>query len=261
MKKTYIFLSLCCATYLNANAQSDCSTAYAHIVYALSHSESALEANNVTHAKHFAKRAKEAFIKVQKSISDCECDTVDDTVYDAINYLSKAKNSTTLEDAYYYAHKGKKLANATIAQLDDCTIAAETPIVEAIVMETLDATDEQASLDASQNQLLQRQQELERQQAELQVKIAEKQNEELLLQKEHLIAKLESLVTQNVDTFNNALEACDCSTETLKATVEKEQLKAKSIHEIKGSVIGLIKSLTSNYMKQLADCDREDDND
>ncbi|WP_282043444.1 hypothetical protein [Winogradskyella flava] len=261
MKNTYIFLLFCCAAYLKTFAQSDCSTAYAHIVYALSHSESALEANNITHAKHFAERAKEAFIKVQTSLNDCDCDEVDDTVYDAIQYLSKAKKSTTLEDAYYYANKGKKLADATIAQLDICTLGIDAPIMESTDVESSEATNELASIEAAQNQLLQQQQELERKQAELQQKLTEKKQEELRLQKEELIAKLESTLTQNVTTFNNALQACDCDNKVLNASIEKDKLQAKSLEAIKGSMIGLIKNLTSNYMKQLADCDREDDND
>ena len=66
---------------------------------------------------------------------------------------------------------------------------------------------------------------------------------------------MEQSVSTNIKAFNKALETCDCKTEALNASLEKEKLASKSLRDIKLSFIGVIKELTSNYMKQLADCD------
>lgn len=263
MKKAYIFLLFLCVSYLNLAAQANCSEAYSNIVYALSHADSALEANNVTHAKHFAERSKEAFERVQVSLQNCDCEGVDDLVYDAINYLAKSKTAEKLDDAYYYANKGKLLAESTIEKLDVCT-SSITNVDESIIEDTPatnSEVNELSSIEDEQNQLEQQQLELKRKQAELEEKIAKKKQEELDLKKEGLILKMELTVSDNVKTFNSALQACDCSVKTLKASIEKEKLKSKSIDDIKITVIDVIKELTSNYMKQLAECDNNEEND
>ncbi|EDP70543.1 hypothetical protein FBALC1_07288 [Flavobacteriales bacterium ALC-1] len=264
MKKAYVFLLFLSTSYLNLSAQSDCSGAYSNIVYALSHTESALDANNVTHAKHFSERAREAFERVQDALKKCDCDEVDDLVYDAINYLAKSKTAEKLDDAYYYANKGKKLAEATIEKLDICTSDSIDTVVNnenTVNTETtaIDETGELSSIEDEKNQLEQQQLELERRQVELKQRIAQKKKEELDLKKEELILKMELTVANNVNTFNAALKACECDEETLKVSLEKGKLKSKSLNDIKASVVDVIKELTSNYIKQLVDCDNDDD--
>jgi hypothetical protein len=262
MRNTYIFLLTLCAPFLTLSAQSNCSEANSYIVYALSHSESALNANNVTHAKHFAERSREAFLLVQKSLKNCQCDEVDDLVYDAIDYLAKAEKAEKLDDAYYYAHKGKQFAEATIEKLNICTVTTDEEVIIAnadVITVTDNTADDLMSIEAQQDQLEQQQRELKLKQLELQQQLAEKKSQELNLKKEALIEKLELTVSTNIETFNSALKACDCEKETLNANLQKKELQSKSINDIKGSAITILKELTSNYMQQLADCTREED--
>ncbi len=251
MTKNYLFLLFFGASFLNLSAQSDCSSAQAYIVYALSHSESALEANNVTHAKHFANKAKEAFESVQASLKDCKCDQVDDFVYEAINYLAKAKTAEKIEDAYFYANKGKKLAEATIENLDLCTVITE----DAIAAVPLDDTDDElSSIAYQQEQLKQQQLALEQKQAELKQKLAQKKDQEMSLQKEALILKMEATVENTIRTFNDVLSACDYNGEMLTASANHADLLTQSIEDIRVSFIGTIKSLSADYALKLANC-------
>jgi len=256
MKKAYIFLLIFCISFFSTNAQSDCSTAYAHIVYALSHSESALDANNVTHAKHFAVRAKEAFQRVQASLKDCQCEEVDDLVYDAIDYLAKAKTTEKLEDAYYFANKGKKLAEASIEKLDYCTVGSEDLVEVAPVSteEPDNAMGELLSIAQQQEQLEQQQRALEGKQAELRQQLAQKKAQELDLKKEELILKLETTLATNIKTFNKALQDCNCNTEIENSTLNTKALSSKSLEEIRWAYIDAIEQLSSNYTIKLADC-------
>lgn len=234
-------------------AQSDCSKAYAHMKYALSYSESALETNNIEHTKHFAERSKAAFIQAQSSLNNCPCDSVEDMVNDAISYLSKVNSTKALKEAFYYTNKGQKLANATIAQLDNCTESVKG-FAPDISIEVDNTIEELASIEAVQNDLLEQQESLKLKQTELKQRLANKKQQELTIKKEELINKLEVTVNANVITFNNALDACDCQKEVLKTTFKKEKLHKQSLVEIKTLGIDIIKELTANYLKQLNDC-------
>ena len=198
MKNTYIFLVIFCAFSLKISAQSDCSKAYAYMVYALSYSESALESNDIEHVKHFSERSKMAFGKAQSSLSSCPCDSVEDMVNDAITYLSKVKNARTIKESYYYSNKGQKLADATISQLDNCTESVKGFLPD-VSVEIDSAIDELASIEAVQNDLLQQQEALKQKQAELKQRLVEKKEQELVMKRKELISKFEITLNTNVD--------------------------------------------------------------
>lgn len=235
-----------CASFLNLFAQSDCSGAQAYIVYALSNSKAALDANNITHAKHYAEKAKESFENVQASLKDCQCDEVDDLVYNAINFLSRAKPSDKIEDAYYFSKKGREIAEAVIEKLDACTVNSNAP--------PLNATDELSSLAYEQEQLKKQQQALEQKQAELKQKLIDKKEQELTLKKETLISKMELTVANNIKVFNEALSACDCNSEISSPSINKANLLSQSVENIRLSFIKTIKDLSTNYTLKLTNC-------
>jgi len=251
MSKNYLFLLFFCASFLNLFAQSDCSGAQAYIVYALSNSKSALDANNITHAKHYAEKAKESFENVQASLKNCHCDEVDDLVYNAIDYLSKAKPAVKIEDAYYFAKKGRELAEATIQKLDACTVTQDV-----VATAPLNEADGLASIVLQQEQLKQQQKALEQKQAELNQKIIQKKEQELSLKKETLISKMELTVANNIKTFNDALSACDCNMKVLSKPINSADLLSKSIEDIRLWFMDTLEELSSNYTMKLKDCNR-----
>jgi len=250
MTKFYLLLLFFCATFLNLTAQSNCSEAQSYIVYALEHAETALASNNKTDAMYFAKKAKVSFESVQASLKNCDCDAVDDIVYNAIHYLSQAKSSVTREDAYYYANKGKKLAEATIENLDYCTVVTEY-VVEVGPTPT-NETDALASIAYEQEQLKQQQLALEQKQAELKQKLAQKKEQETHVKKEELVLKLERTIDNNIKTFNEALRACDCANEVTSSPIDKDILLKKSLKDIKSTFIDAIAELSADYSEELA---------
>lgn len=250
MTKNILFLLFFCTSSLNFFAQTDCSGAQAYIVYALSNTKSALEANNITHAKHFAEKAKESFENVQASLESCQCEDINDLVYNAINYLSKAKPAKKIEDAYYYANKGNQLAKAIIEKLDTCTAVTK----DAISTVQINKTDEISSISYEQEQLKQQQLVLEQKQAKLKQKLKLKKEQELTLKKEELISKMEFTIQNNINTFNEALSACDCNTKILNPSINSEDLFIQSFEGIRLFFIDTIQGLSSNYMLKLSDC-------
>ncbi len=266
MKKAYIFLLCCSAFGFTSTAQSptdNCSEAYSHMVYVISHMETALKPNTLQHVVFYGEKAKIALKKAEAALENCDCDGVEDKVGVGLNYLTDIETSKEYDEALFNANKAKEWSQKAVQDMDLC-IEGLAPTTEAVVVEdttTVSTADELSDIEKAQQQLAEQQKELQRQQEALQQKLAAKKAQELQLKKEALIKKLEHTVSTNVSTFNEALKACDCDGKTLKANLKKETLKHKSISEIKGSVIKVIKSLTENYKKQLADCDEETDDD
>lgn len=250
MTKIYILLLFFFTSFLNVTAQTNCSEAQSYIVYALEHSENALVSNNKTDAMYFAKKAKISFESVQASLKNCDCDAVDDIVYNAIHYLSKAKSSVTREDAYYYANKGKKLAEDTIENLDYCTVVTE----DVITVVPTDETDALASIAYEQEQLKQQQLVLEQKQAQLKQKLAQKKEQETHVKKEELVLKLERTIDNNIKAFNETLRACDCANKVTSNPIDKNVLLTKSLKDIKATFIDAIAELSADYTEEIDDC-------
>ncbi|EGV43996.1 hypothetical protein BZARG_1401 [Bizionia argentinensis JUB59] len=251
MLKNYLFLLIFSFSFLNSFSQSDCSGAQAYIVYALSNSNSALEANNLTHAKYYAAKAKESFENVQESLKDCQCDQVDDFVYDAIAYLSKAESAEKKEKAYYYAQKGKELAQATIEKLDRCTMTGSGSDVSS---NTTYEADELSSIAKQQEQLKQQQLALQQKQAELKQQLIQKEAQELTLKKEVLISKMTSVVKNNIRTFNDALKNFNCTNEILEDSSNQIDLNNQSLESIRLHFINILTELSSEYTLKLKSC-------
>ena len=265
MKKAYIFLLCCSICSFTSTAQSNdnCSETYSHMVYVISHMETALKPNTLQHVVFYGEKAKAALKKAEAALENCDCDGVEDKVGVGLNYLTDIETSEEYDEALFNANKAKEWSQKAVQDMDLC-IEGLAPTKEVVAVEdttTVSTTDELSDIEKAQQQLEAQQKELQRQQAALQQKLAAKKAQELQLQKEALIKELEETVTMNVSSFNKALKACDCDNKTLKAALQKETLKKKSITEIKGSVINIIKGLTDNYKKQLADCDEETDED
>lgn len=249
MFKNYLFLLFFCVSILNSFSQSDCSGAQSYIVYALSNSKAALEANNLTHAKYYAAKAKESFERVQATLNNCPCDEVDDFVYDAIAYLAKAESAEKKEQAYYLAQKGKELALATIEKLDACTMGSGN-----VSFTTNNETDELSSIAKQQEQLKLQQLALEQKQEELKQKLIEKEKQESTLKKEALISRMTTTVNDNIKTYNEALTTCNCETEILRTPINQTNLTSQSLDAIRLRFIKMITELSVQYTLKLKGC-------
>lgn len=242
MKNFYIFLLLftvCLPFY----GQSDCEDANSDLIYAYSHVKSAYNSNNISHLKYYANRSLKAFERAKEELTKCGCEAAYNLAFDGSELLAKVDIAKTYEDGRFYIKRAREIGKQSVIELDKCTI----PINE---------KEELTALQIEQSKLKQQQKELKLKEADIKLKLAKQQEKELLLKKEQLIKSYNSVISSNIETYNKALEICDCDHEALLNNLENQkEVKSKSIEEIKTHFINNLKGLTSNYLSQLNLCD------
>ena len=118
--------------------------------------------------------------------------------------------------------------------------------------------EELLTLESEKDELEQLQIELKEKEAQIKVKLAFQKEKEANLKKERLINTYKEAIANNIETYNNILEICDCDPNTLADIKPKEEkIEDKSVEEIKLLLIENIKGLTTNYLSRLDLCDEE----
>ena len=244
MEKSYLIVGIFLMSLLSFG-QSKCGDADSDLLYAYSHVKSAYKSNNITHLKYYSNRSFEAFQRSKDKLKECGCEKAYDLAYDGAELLAHVENASTFEDGRFYVKRARELAQKSIVELDKFTVM------------TVEESDLQA-LRSEKEQLEQLQKELAAKEAEVQAKLAAQKEKEAEVQKERLISAYKEAIANNVKTYNNILEICDCDPETLKDIAPKEEnIESKSVEEIKLHLIKNIKDLTSNYLTRLDLCDED----
>lgn len=247
MRKTYLALILLFTVVQGIFAQQNCSDAQLHIVYAFNNAKLSLEANNLTHLKHYAEKSLQAFERVNSSLGNCDCTNVADLTYMSIDKLSKVEEQEKMHEAQYFVGKAKKFAQEIITELDHCTIytSKEEELVEL------------SALEREQLKLKQEQEAIKQKQEELKQKLAEQARQEQYLAKEQLIIQTEAALNQNLKAYQDLLEACDCKKNVTIAPEKssKDSLINKSIRDIRKHYLESFKTLTTDYIATLDDCE------
>lgn len=247
MKKTYLFFFSLIAISHISFAQNNCTDAQLHIVYAFNNAKLSLEANNLTHLKHYAEKSLEAFKRVDASLTNCDCNNVADLTYMSIDKLSNVEEQEKMHEAQYFVGKAKKFAQEIITELDLCTVytSKEEELVEL------------SALEKEQLKLKQEQEQIRLKQEELKQKLAEQAKQEQFLAKEQLIIQTEAALNQNLKAYQDLLEACDCKKNVtiVPEKSSKDSLINKSIKDIRKHYLESFKSLTTDYMATLDDCE------
>jgi len=244
MKKTYFFIG-CFISFFTVFSQEDCSTAQAHIVYALTNAKYGLDANNVTHVKFYGNKTLDAFERVQNALKTCDCPEVGEWTYQAIEKLKKLESAEKIADAKYFVGKAQTYAQDIVAELDRYTSGN----YQTTEVNNLDSIEEE------QLRLQKEQEALKKKQEQLQQKFAEQKQMEQSLAKEQLIIKSENALSNSIKAYNDLLSTCDCNKTVQSKTESKEALKMKSIEEIRKYYISSIKSITNDYMATLDECE------
>lgn len=242
MRNFYIFLLLLTIPQ-TFYGQSYCEDANSDLIYAYSHVKSAYNSNNISHLKYYAKRSLKAFERAKEKLTKCGCETAYNLAYDGSELLAKVDITKTYEDGRFYVKRAREIGKQSVIELDKCTIP-------------IDENEELTTLQIEQSKLKQQQKELKLKEAEIKLKLAKQQEKELLIKKEQLIKSYNSVMSSNIETYNKALEICDCDHEAFSNNIENQkEVKSKSIEEIKTYFINNLKGLTVNYLSQLNLCD------
>ncbi|SDB19196.1 hypothetical protein SAMN03097699_0017 [Flavobacteriaceae bacterium MAR_2010_188] len=249
MRKIYFLLIFSISINVSF-AQQDCLAAQSYIIYAFNSAKLGLEANNITHLKYYAGKSLDAFKKVDASLSKCSCTNVADLTYMSIEKLENVEAADKIQDAQYFVGKAKVFAQEIIRELDACTVYT-----------TQDGEDlDVSALEKQQLKLKEEQKLINQKQQELKLKLAKQEIQEQQLAKEQLILTTEAALTQNIQAYENLLDACNCKKSgSLRSTPEnKEVLISKSIGEIRKHYLESMKSITNDYIATLDDCEEND---
>ncbi|WP_111308245.1 hypothetical protein [Confluentibacter sediminis] len=247
MVKHYLFL-LFILSYNLFFAQNSCEGANSDLIYAYSHVKSSYNSNNISHLKYYANRSLEAFERSKKKLKECGCETAYDLAYDAAQLLSKVESAESFEDGRFFVKRARDIAQQSVTELDRCTISTKEIQINA-------DNQELSSLQMEQEKLKQQQEELKRKSEEIKIKMAEQNAMALKLKKQEMINSYKSAISSNIESYNNALKACNCDKNLITLEDKNMDVSEKSEAEIKRYYLNSLKSLNSNYLYQLNLCD------
>lgn len=239
MKKIYFFV--CVLLTCSLSYGQFCSDADSDVNYAYSHTDSAYNANNITHLKEYAQRALEAFNRAKTKLQTCGCDTAYNNAYDGYEALKKVSDIESLEDGRFYTNKARDIAQEAIDNLETCTKSENQDL-------------ELAALEDEQYALKQQQLELKLKAERIKLKLAEREAEEVRLKKASLITRNENAISMSIETYNETLSSCGCNTRLSQGLSDSNALLEKSLASIKAYYIESFKNLAMSYVSKLEHC-------
>lgn len=230
-------------------AQNKCGDADSDLLYAYSHVKDSYKSNNISHLKYYAKRSLDAFERSKSKLKKCGCETAYDLAVKGADLLSHVNNQPTYEDGRFYVKRAKEVAQQSIVELDKFTVSDfQEP--------SPDHSSDLSAINSEKEKLEKLQKELAEKEARVKAQLAVQKEKAELLQKEQLIKAYNEAIANNLASYNNILEICDCDPETFKDIKPKEEdMQDKSVSEIKLHLIKNIKDITSNYLSRLDLCE------
>lgn len=249
MKNYYLLYFL--ISSLIINGQSNCEDANSYLVSAYSHVKDAYDSNNISHLKYFANRSVESFKLSKKTLQTCGCKTALELANKGIDLLAKVENVETFEDGRFYVKRARDISKESVIEIDKCSMENYSETV-AVTNEVKD--NALNDLQEEQLRLEQQQEALKLKEAEIKAKLAEQKEKELGLKKKTLILSYENAISSNLETYNKALNVCNCNHTHLKNNQSSEDISTRSVEDIKTYYTNNLKILASNYISELETC-------
>lgn len=250
MEKSYVLIFLFGISLLSFS-QTKCGDADSDLLYAYSHVKDSYESNNISHLKYYAKRSLDAFERSKSKLKECGCEAAYELAVKGSELLSHVDNQPTYEDGRFYVKRAKEIAQQSIVELDKFTVSEVQEV-------STDHSADLSKINSEKEKLEQLQKELAEKEAQVKAQLAAQKQKAEKLQKEQLIKAYNEAIANNLASYNNILEICDCDPESLKDIKPKEEdMQSKSVAEIKLHLIKNIKDITTNYLSRLDLCEEE----
>lgn len=240
MNRTYIFL-FTFFTFSFLFSQDYCTNADSNLIYAYSNVKDSYESNNLDHLKYYSNKSLKSFEKAKINLKKCGCETAFDLVYDGVELLSKVEDQETFEDGRFFVKRAKEITQKAIAALNKFTINNVST----------NQSDDLIALQLEKERLEQQRLLLKQKEEALAKKLAEQKVKANTQEKEKLIEKYEAAIVKNIETYNELLKLYGSSSKLNSENANKNELKSKSIEEIKDYYIEHIKSVTNSYLAEL----------
>lgn len=245
-------------TLSTPNEESNCQVAYQDATYGFHHAETAMEANNLTHLRQYAKRSKQSIEKVYESTEQCGCTDAREASLDALENLDKALAKETFESMRLFVSRAKKDTKEIFVALDVCGATDPNNII----------LESQASLKAKELELQEKQQQLIEAQKKLEAQLAEqaKIKEELALQKAVMLTEQKEIkrsaessllqLEQILLDFTQSM-GCPKTTSLTEAPFERSfvELENESIQATKIFYANKAREMANNLLNLLDECE------
>ncbi len=256
---TILFITL--VLFVSPAFAYECEGSYQNASYGLIHTEKAMEANNTTHLKEFALRAKIALEKVRETTQKCGCTDANYASYDAVENLEKALEKEKFEDVRFLVSRAKALSKEALVALDKCNANQSFA----------NFNEEEENLLEMEKKLLEQQQQLLAKQQELAAQIEQQKSLQQQIQKDRelmleaqkaLQITAESNLEEIAQLINNFTDAMDC-TEAAPLTKESfkrntEDLALESLGRTKAFYIEKAQEMANTLINRLNKCDTND---
>lgn len=213
--KNYYLIILSFFSIFSTKAQNECEDANAYLVNAYSHVKDAYNSNNISHLKHYAKRAVESFKLAKGNFESCDCKTALNFVHKGIDLLAKVEYAKTFEDGRFFVKRGRDIAKESVIESDKCNHTKE------YVAKIDDTKELKPGKSTTKNKL---------------------------------ITSYNTVISSNIKSYNAALKACNCSNKAIKAISTTKDLLKMSIEDIQKELAINLKELANNYLFELEDC-------
>ena len=249
--KNYYLLCFLIAS-LSINGQNNCDDANSYFVSAYSHVKDSYDSNNINHLQYYANRSLESFKLAKESLTGCDCEAALELADKCIDLLAKVDTAETFEAGRFFVKRARDYSKNSVIEIDQCS--ASNPSDE---VAEIQGNDELSQLQNAQLKLKQQQETLELKQKQIKIKLAEQKEKEFMLKKKKIILSYESAISSNINTYNETLNVCGCiNYKPFKDYKSLEDMTEKSIEDVEIHYINRIKSMASEYVSLLNNCDK-----
>lgn len=256
MKNYYLLFFLIAS--LSINGQNNCDDANSYFVSAYSHVKDSYDSNNINHLQYYANRSLKSFKLAKESLTGCDCEAALEFADKCIDLLAKVDTAETFEDGRFFVKRARDYSKNSVIEIDKCSASNPSAEVDEVneVPET-QGHDDLAELQNAQLKLKQQQETLELKQKQIKMKLAEQKEKELIIKKKKLILSYESAISSNINIYNETLNVCECiNYKPFKDHKSLEDMTEKSVRDVKTHYINRIKSMASEYVSLLNNCDK-----
>lgn len=235
------------------NGQTNYDNANSYLVNAYSHVKDAYDSNNISHLKYYANRSLESFKLSKENLKYCDCKKVLKLTDKGIDLLVKVEAIKTFEDGRFFVKRARDISKKSVIEVDKCAMITNNKPEQNLI--SLKPGNEVLSdLRNEQLKLQQQQETLKLKEQLIKTKLAEQQQQELILKKEKLILSYKGAIAANIETYNKALNVCNCNHGIINSTNTAGDISTKSIDDIRSYYKNNLKELASNYLLELNSC-------
>ncbi|GAA3599165.1 hypothetical protein Q4Q39_18650 [Flavivirga amylovorans] len=254
MKNYYFILFL--ITSLSVSGQGNCDYANSYLVSAYSHVKDSYDSNNINHLQYYANRSLESFKLAKKEFTDCNCQAALDLTDKCIELLAKVDTAETFENGRFFVKRARDYGKNSVIEIDKCSAAAPTNEVSEDLTVAQGQDDDLTDLQNEQLRLKQQQEALKLKEQQIKMKLAEQKEKELEIKKKKIILTYESAITSNINIYNETLNICGCiNYKPFRDNKSLEDMSEKSIDDVKTHYMTRIKSMASEYVSLINDCE------